>query len=150
MKFRGNLLFSTCFFFFFYLIYASSRSNHAMHLLLIGIVIFDLLKLIRYTNENGTFSLKSPTNDRILRNVSWQIYLLSDFLLEIWWERKSYNFIFSFWWLTWSLNSGLTSKEETYYLLDYGNFQWNTKTKIQMIWAQTTTNSFDIWIEYFG
>ena len=43
---------------------------------------------------------------------------------EICWEgsRRKNIFIFSFWCLTWGLNSCLTSNKPTHYLLDYGDF----------------------------
>ena len=49
------------------------------------------------------------------------LFGLTEFLPEICWKKviaeEILVFIFSFWYLTWSLNRGLTSKKTTHYLL---------------------------------
>ena len=39
-------------------------------------------ELILYMSE-GIYSLKSTSNDWFMKNISWQFYLLSEFLPEI-------------------------------------------------------------------
>ena len=82
-----------------------------------------LRALILYISS-GTYSWKSTKNDRFLRSFSWQFYLLSVPLLEICWEEvaKEIFSYFTFWCLTWDLNTGLTSNEPTYYQLGYVTF----------------------------
>ena len=41
-------------------------------------------------------------------------------------SRRRNIFIFSYWCLTWGLNSGFTSNKPTHYLLNYGNINNNT------------------------
>ena len=74
-----------------------------------------LCALILYMS-GGSYSLKSTPNDRFLRSSSWQFYLYSDFLPEIYWEavaKKIFFFIISFWCLIWDLSRGLTSNKPT-------------------------------------
>ena len=44
---------------------------------------------VNFITVQGTYSLNSFPNDKFLRNLSWQFYLLSQFLPDICWERKS-------------------------------------------------------------
>ena len=43
---------------------------------------------ILYMN-GGSYSLKSAANDRLLRNFSWQFYILAHINFQIYAERKS-------------------------------------------------------------
>ena len=57
--------------------------------------------------------------------LSWQVYLLSEFLPEICWEQIAEEIIFfhtSFWCMTWGTNPVIASNKPTHYILDYGNF----------------------------
>ena len=53
-------------------------------------------------------------------------YLLSEFLLEIFWKEIAEEiyifFHISFWCLTWDANTGFMCNKPTHYLLDYGGF----------------------------
>ena len=59
----------------------------------------------------------------LLRNLSWQFDLLPEFFVRnlLTWSCRRNIFTFSFWYLTWGLNSVLTSNKPTHYLLDNGN-----------------------------
>ena len=60
----------------------------------------------------------------------WRFYLILEYLTAICWEEvaKRNNFIFHilFWCLTWDTNSGFMSNKPTLYLLDYGDFSFNS------------------------
>ena len=52
--------------------------------------------------SGGIYSLKSTPNDRFfLRNFSWQLYLLSEFLPEICWKEIAEKFLFVFCFCVW-------------------------------------------------
>ena len=48
-----------------------------------------------YTCAVAPYSLKSTSNNKFLGNFPWQIYLIPDFLKEIWWEEVAKE-IFSY------------------------------------------------------
>ena len=52
-----------------------------------------ILKLFLYTKKFYELNLKSSLNDRFLRNYSYQLYLLSEFLAEICWEELLFCYI---------------------------------------------------------
>ena len=54
-----------------------------------------LCVLILYIS-GSTYSLKSTSNDKFLRNFSWQFYLLSEVLEEICWNGVSEEILFIF------------------------------------------------------
>ena len=88
-----------------------------------------LCVLILYMND-GTYSLKSSTNDRFLRNFPWQFFIHPQNFCQISAESKSpkqYFFCISFEpcggaFETWGdLNPGFTSNKTTFYLLAYND-----------------------------
>ena len=59
----------------------------------------------------------------LLSSLSWQFYLPPEFLVRnlLRWSCRRNIFTFSFWYLTWDLNSVLRCNKTIHYLLDYGN-----------------------------
>ena len=80
-----------------------------------------------YNLASHTYSLKSVSNGRVLRDFSWTFHFIFTFggffrnLLRA--SRERNIFIFSFWYLTWGLNRGLSSNKPIHYPLDYGDFR---------------------------
>ena len=57
--------------------------HYTLSVRIIDLVFHTTYVVILYIS-GGTYSLKSTPNERFfLRNISWQFYLLSEFLLEI-------------------------------------------------------------------
>ena len=71
-----------------------------------------------------------------LINISWHVYLLPDFLPEIYWEEIAEEIFFfhiSFLSLTWDMNPGFPFNKPTYYLLDYKH-NWSLQPFSQVYW----------------
>ena len=78
--------------------------------------------------SGGTYSLKSTSNDRFFFFFD-MLFMASLFTLRVSARnllRGSHRrniFIFSFWCLTWDLNSGITSNKPRHNLLHYGDLR---------------------------
>ena len=77
------------------------------------------------STSGGTYSLKSISNNRFLRNFSWQFYLLSEFLPEIYWEEAVIEFFFHISFSSRYLNYGLKVFARS---LLRGSHRWNIFT----------------------
>ena len=72
--------------------------------------------------------LQFKVDFNILRIFSCQFYFLSEFLPEICWKEiaEEILFVFHFWCLAWGSNRDFTSNKPTHYLLDHGDFTFNS------------------------
>ena len=79
-----------------------------------------LCMLILYIS-GGTYSLKSTPNDRFFEKLFMEIFIYSEFLPEICWEKITEEILFVFCFDVWpgATNPGFTSNKPTHYLLDH-------------------------------
>ena len=121
-------------------------SRHFFHLLIISIYFIIHTNIIgRYSNSglrpsflkpvmlcalilymsSGTYSLKSTPNDRFLKSfIMAGLFTLRVFARYLQRGSRRRNiFTFPIWWLTWSLNSGLTSNTLSK-MVRWLNFLW--------------------------
>ena len=84
-----------------------------------------LCVLILY-KTGGTYSLKSPPNERFFEKLFMAIlFTLRTFARNLLGgNRRRNTFSILFWCLAWGSNTGFTSNEPSQYLLDYGEFYW--------------------------
>ena len=103
-----------------------------------------LCVLILYIS-GGTYSLKSISNDRFLRNFSGQFYLLSEFLPENCWEEIDEEILFVFrfddWHGTRTLAFRLISQHTTYWAMVLPAlsccFIWASDQSDERSWSET-------------
>ena len=79
-------------------------------------------KVIFYVG-GGTYNLTSTTNDKFLRNFSWQFLFYSQTFCQkslLRENRRRINFCILFWCLPLGSKLGFTSNNPTHYLLNYG------------------------------
>ena len=74
--------------------------------------------------SGGTYNLKSTPNDRFIEKLFMAILFPPRIFVRnlLRGSRRRNIFIFSFWCLSWDLNSDLTSNKPTHYLLYYRDF----------------------------
>ena len=115
--------------------------------------IMDLVSQTTYVVYVGSLHFNVDSEQQIyLKNFSWQIHLVSEFLPEICWEEIADEIFFhiSFWCLTWDTNLGFTSNKPIHYLLDHGDlenhvnqgFHWVELIKKEMIVNHNINQSY--------